>query len=326
MRRWARRQPKVLLVVVVCAFFIVLYVGIRLLILFDWPALPVSFHQLFNSTPRGGMQDLTTVSAAKQLILLAGQSNMAGRGLLAQAPSYLVQSPFSDKEDLNFHGADRVFRWTMADEWEVAREPLHWDVDTSKPGGIGPGFVFTLHLRTLLHGKGSESPLLGPVGVIPCAQGNTRIEQWKPGRGFYYERMLSRTKAALGSHPQNNLAMLLWYQGESDAIEADDAQKYAERFRHMLTSFREAIGRPDLPVVMVLPYVDAPHRMPLIADVREQQKTLLGTIPNLIQVDSKGLPLHQDNIHLSTDAQLQLGQRMAAAYLDARFDQFVHDI
>jgi hypothetical protein len=63
------------------------------------------------------------------LYLLAGQSNMAGRGKV-------------EGQDMQTH--PRVYVLNQGNEWELAKDPLHFD----KPGivGVGPGI-----------GKGSAS-------------------------------------------------------------------------------------------------------------------------------------------------------------------------
>lgn len=52
---------------------------------------------------------------------------------------------------------------------------------------------------------------------------------------------------------------------------------------------------------------------PYVEKVREAQKGI--TLPNVIWVDAKGLPLNPDRLHLTTRAQVQLGKMLADAYL-----------
>lgn len=47
--------------------------------------------------------------------------------------------------------------------------------------------------------------------------------------------------------------------------------------------------------------------------VREAQKAI--DLPNVVCVDAKGLELKEDNLHLTTDAQVELGHMLADAYL-----------
>lgn len=51
----------------------------------------------------------------------------------------------------------------------------------------------------------------------------------------------------------------------------------------------------------------------MIEKVREAQLGI--DLPNVVCVDAKGLPLNDDNLHLSTEAQVLLGQKLADAYI-----------
>lgn len=50
--------------------------------------------------------------------------------------------------------------------------------------------------------------------------------------------------------------------------------------------------------------------------VEEIRKIQLGIdLPNVVTVDAKGLELKEDNLHLTTEAQVRLGLHLAQAYL-----------
>ena len=85
------------------------------------------------------------------------------------------------------------------------------------------------------------------MGLLPCAVGATAIEHWVPG-GALFEHMIQRVNAAreatqgsfapekrLSSHskkrgrvggPAGRRTVLLFYQGESDAVDELLARKY----------------------------------------------------------------------------------------------------
>jgi Carbohydrate esterase, sialic acid-specific acetylesterase len=69
--------------------------------------------------------------AHKHVFILAGQSNMAGRGPLSSYNLYDEYEPHLSVLRLN--------RWL---HWETAREPMHYDIDVNKTCGMGPGLVF----------------------------------------------------------------------------------------------------------------------------------------------------------------------------------------
>lgn len=50
-----------------------------------------------------------------------------------------------------------------------------------------------------------------------------------------------------------------------------------------------------------------------IEEIREIQKAI--DVENVACVDAKGLELKEDNLHLTTDACVELGQMLAHAYL-----------
>lgn len=64
--------------------------------------------------------------------------------------------------------------------------------------------------------------------------------------------------------------------------------------------------------IYVLQVALASGEGPYIEKVREAQKGV--TVPNVILVDAKGLPLNPDHLHLTTKAQVQLGKMLADAY------------
>lgn len=53
---------------------------------------------------------------------------------------------------------------------------------------------------------------------------------------------------------------------------------------------------------------------PYLEEVREAQLGL--KLSNVVTVDAKGLPLQPDRLHLTAEAQVQLGKMLAQAYLD----------
>lgn len=167
------------------------------------------------------------------LFLLIGQSNMAGRGMV-------------EAEDLV--GDPRIAVFNRNRQWEVAREPLHWD----RPGfnGVGPGLAFARALLPLL-------PDDAVIGLIPAAQGGTPISQWErsySGSATYYDgqylyhHALSR---AVEAAQAGTLAGILWNQGENDAsaAENDGGNSYRTRLHRLIADLRSDLNVADLPFI-----------------------------------------------------------------------------
>uniref|UniRef100_A0A0A9AY55 Sialate O-acetylesterase domain-containing protein n=1 Tax=Arundo donax TaxID=35708 RepID=A0A0A9AY55_ARUDO len=173
------------------------------------------------------------------VFILAGQSNMGGRGGATSGtwdgvvPPQCAPSP-------------RILRLSPALRWEEAREPLHAGIDLHNVLGVGPGMPFA---HAVLHSHAFPPGTV--VGLVPCAQGATPITAWSRGTQLY-QRMLTRTRAALADCAgQGKLAALLWYQGEADTIRREDAQLYTRRMETFLRDVRRDLDMPDLLVIQV---------------------------------------------------------------------------
>lgn len=247
------------------------------------------------------------------LWLLAGQSNMEGRG-------YLVEAVAPDP---------RVHSFDMRDHWLVGEEPLHTRVDSVDPvywflnekkvkapytperverynrqrdRGTGLGLPFALEM---LRRTGV------PVGVIPCALGGTSMDEWSPdlkhkGGESLYGATLRRVRAA-GS----KLKGVVWYQGESDASRKQ-APLFQGKFERFVAALRQDLAAPGLPFY----YVQAGRCVTAedIGDqwnmVQEAQRTAEAKIPRSGMVAAVDLEL-VDSAHADAASLKRLGLRLA---------------
>ncbi|KAK1677091.1 hypothetical protein QYE76_037939 [Lolium multiflorum] len=241
----------------------------------------------------------------KLLFLLAGQSNMAGRG----APPAPLPAPYLPHPRLLRLAADR--------RWVAASPPLHADIDTHKTCGLGPAMPFAHRVLLSDPAPSSLSEPTAPssasspvvLGLVPCAVGGTRIWMWARGQPLY-EAAVARTRAAVADGG-GALGAVLWFQGESDTVEADDARSYGGKMERLVADLRADLGLPSLLVIQVGLASGEGNYTDI---VREAQQNV--NLPNVIYVDAMGLPLSDDQLHLSTEAQLQLGEMLAQAYLE----------
>uniref|UniRef100_A0A0D9W1L7 Sialate O-acetylesterase domain-containing protein n=1 Tax=Leersia perrieri TaxID=77586 RepID=A0A0D9W1L7_9ORYZ len=228
------------------------------------------------------------------IFLLAGQSNMGGRGGATKGPWDGVVPP-------ECAPSPRILRLSPDLHWEEAHEPLHAGIDVHNVLGVGPGMAFA---HTLL----SSSSTSGVIGLVPCAQGGTPIANWSRGTDLY-DRMVTRARAATAATGAS-LGALLWYQGEADTIRREDAEVYAGRMEAMVRDVRRDLHMPDLLVIQV---GIATGQGKFVDLVREAQRKV--RLPRLRYVDAKGLPIANDYTHLTTPAQVRLGKMLAKAYL-----------
>ncbi|XP_010688553.2 probable carbohydrate esterase At4g34215 [Beta vulgaris subsp. vulgaris] len=234
-----------------------------------------------------------TRSSDKTIILLAGQSNMAGRGgVINERWDGLVPDQYG--------ATPSILRLNAKHQWVVATEPLHRDIDTYHTCGVGPGM-------SLAHTVVRRALSIGTVGLVPCAVGGTNISQWSRG-SHLYNQLLKRAWASL--RDGGTIQALVWYQGESDTLFKQTAEAYKRRLLQFFLDFRTDLQSPMLPIIQVA-ITSGEGRF--IEEVRQAQMEV--DLLNFETVDAKGLPLEPDNLHLTTPAQVQLGEKLAHTFL-----------
>ncbi|XP_027939709.1 probable carbohydrate esterase At4g34215 isoform X2 [Vigna unguiculata] len=220
---------------------------------------------------RGGLG-----AVSRDIFVLAGQSNMAGRG-------GVVGGKWDGKVPAECGPSPWIWRLSAGLEWEEAREPLHADIDVTKTCGVGPGMAFA---NEVLRARGG-----GVVGLVPCAVGGTKIGEWSRGSRLYDE-LVKRAKRAMGL---GRIRGLLWYQGESDTVREKDSESYKDKMEKLILDLRSDLHLPSLLVIQV---ALASGEGKFIEKVRRAQMEI--KMDNVKCVDAKGLSLKADKLHLTT--------------------------
>lgn len=239
------------------------------------------------------------------LFILAGQSNMSGRGELSELPPTHNSHP-------------RAFVFANDYQWKPASEPIdnafsqRDKVSMDKNAGVSPAMEFAI---TLLN----QNPDLF-IGFVPCAKGGTVIGQWQRNlsTNSLYGSCLQRAKEAM---KEGELAAILFSQGESDARDplkhpnpAPSAENWGEMFTNMINDFRMDIGIANLPII----YAQiGSHKAPKLFTkwdiVRQQQQSL--SLPNVDMIKTDDFSL-KDYVHYTTKSYMKMGQRYAEKYKD----------
>ncbi|KAL8230936.1 hypothetical protein R6Q57_000714 [Mikania cordata] len=230
--------------------------------------------------------------AGKTIFLLAGQSNMAGRGGVINDKWDGYVPPQSSPNP-------SILRLSADFNWQPATEPLHRDIDYLRACGVGPGMAFANSILRL-------DSSIGVIGLVPCAVGGTNITEWARG-GHLYDQLIRRANAALVGG--GSIKGLLWYQGESDTVSREDAESYKRRSEMFFDHVRSDLLLPALPIIQV---AIASGIGSFVDEVREAQLGMW--LVNLRTVDAKGLGLEPDRLHLNTSSQVKLGEMLAQAF------------
>jgi len=259
------------------------------------------------------IQDKSGAVAEKMMIdnvlvgdlwVLAGQSNMAGYGLVKKArkPMPMVRAFYMNE------------RWDVAKDPinvpQHAVDPVHAYIDggvvnpPSLHTGTGPGVAFAQEMYAITG---------VPQGVIASAHGGTSMAQWnpaikdQPGKSLY-GAMLKRLQLNGG-----RAAGIVWYQGCSDTTSVAEPF-YTENMEEFVRASRKDFNDPKLPFVAVQ-ISRVCGRMTTAKywnAIQEQQRRLPRKIKNLAVVSAIDLSL-DDPIHISGEDAHRVGTRCARA-------------
>lgn len=275
---------------------------------------------LSTATAQSGEAHASPDTSEMDIWVCAGQSNMAGGGLLTGK-----SKPENGVMLFNMDGiwipaaepVNRIFSATapairdrlIAGFGQEAYNRLAEQEKKQPFGGVGPALFFAKHL---VKNTGRK------IGLVPCALGSTSMADWSPalkskGEGSLYGNMLARIAQVGGK-----IKGLLWYQGEGETGPGLQAP-FEKTWLNFVDSVRRDTGIPDLPIlyVQISRYcIDlAPDYGLAWEAIRETQRTAPYKRGNLFVIPAIDLPL-DDLIHIGTEGHARLGRRMAEVALD----------
>jgi hypothetical protein len=208
---------------------------------------------------------------------------MAGRGIV---------------EPQDTIGNNSILCLNKEGDWEIAKEPLHFDKSVA---GVGPGLAFA---REMLIGNDSIV-----IGLIPCAAGGSGIEYWlkdlfwEQTSTFPYNNALLRAKLAM---KDGTLKGILWHQGEADCSPVQ-LKQYKENLITLIQKIRKDLNTPDLPFIAgELPYFN-----PCSKDFNSNLHEIKNLILFFDVVSAEKLSSLPDKIHLDAASAREIGKRYA---------------
>ena len=153
------------------------------------------------------------------------------------------------------------------------------------------------------------------VGLIPCADGGTSINQWMPGQALYDHAVMMARLAMRSS----TLGGILWHQGESDCGSDEALIAHGEKFRKFICSLRKDLNADGVPLIIGELAEDIIEDWGLgnrPAKMNSAYKELAGELPCSAVASSAGLQLKPDGIHFNSKSLREFGERYAEKYLD----------
>jgi len=226
---------------------------------------------------------------ARDIYLLIGQSNMAGR------------APFTTEEAV---AIPRCYLLNNEDVWEPARNPLNRYSSVRKGLGsqkMNPGYGF---VKAILEKNKDIS-----IGLVVNAKGGTAIEEWKKGTDFYKEAL----RRVVMAQKSGTLKGILWHQGEGNS---KNPEGYLDKLKTLIVDLRKDLGIADLPFIAgQINNVE----VGAIA-INDQIAMLPGTVKATGYASSEGLTT-MDRWHFNAESMKLLGERYAEEMLKVQVEQ-----
>jgi len=224
------------------------------------------------------------------VFILAGQSNMAGRGFVEP------QDTIPDKRILSVNSNQQIV---------IAKEPLHFYEPTRTGLDCGLSFGKTL----LKHIPDSISIL-----ILPTAIGGSSIQQWLGDSTYRKVKLISnfREKVETGKK-YGQIKAILWHQGESDA-NAEDIPVYKDKLSKLFNLFRTYIDNDCLPVLIgeLGTYSPKNNDWQMINKAIREYSLIDN---NTAIISTSDLKQKGDNEHFNSEGQRTMGQRFAEEYI-----------
>ncbi len=153
------------------------------------------------------------------------------------------------------------------------------------------------------------------VGIIPCADGGTCLDQWQVG-SLLYDNAVNCAKLAMRT---SHIVAVLWHQGESDC-HSHRAPFYEEKCRKIMESLRKDLSLGDVPLIMgglgdyLVNYKGGTPCEQFYKQINASIEALSKKLPKCAYVSAEGLTPNSDNLHFNTSSLYEFGRRYYAAF------------
>ncbi len=234
----------------------------------------------------------TSESDEVWVFIMAGQSNMAGRGEVEAQDQ--ITNP-------------RIIALDSSNQWVLAKEPLHYYEPSRR--GLDCGLSFA---RNVL----KHIPEEASIAILPCAVGGSTVEQWLGDSLHRNVNLLSnfKNKVAIGKS-KGIIKGIIWHQGEGNT-KANLIPEYQDRISTLFSNFREIVGNEKLPIILgELGSFEIP----------EEEKLRYQSINHIMHVYANGDPYSEviatedlddkgDELHFNSSSLRIMGERYAKKF------------
>lgn len=230
------------------------------------------------------------------VFVMAGQSNMAGRGIVEAQDTLTDARILTVNKDLNL---------------EIAQEPLHFYEPSL--AGLDAGHSFAKKLK-------AHIPKNIKIVLLPCIVGGSSISQWVGDSIHRNVKLYSNFKKRVTySKTIGTVKGVLWHQGESDAHD-NSLPQYQSQLELLFQKFRKEVGIKNLPIIVgeLGEFAEPEERNLNWKLLNEILHKMAKNDAHLYIVSSKGLKSNPDKIHFNSEAQRELGLRYTNQFLNIK--------
>lgn len=226
------------------------------------------------------------------VFVLAGQSNMAGRGLVE--PADTIPDP-------------KIFTINASGDILVAKEPLHF----YEPALTGLDCGLSFGKELLKHIPDSISVLL-----IPTAVGGSSVAQWINDSTYRNVSLLSnfREKIEIGK-THGTIKGILWHQGETDASTPENIEIHDSQLQRLFSLFRDEVNNESLPILI--------GELGSFSKTSDSWQAINSKIAAYVQTDpfaylikTGDLKHKGDFVHFDSEGQREMGKRFALKFAE----------
>lgn len=264
------------------------------------------------SLPLAALLFFSAAGAARatnyDVYLLAGQSNMDGRGLTSDLTGSLASYAAPDPGvELYYDNPAAPASYTPG--WVPLQPGYSVPSSTlaSVPSGdFGPELGFG-------HAMQANEPAGSTVALIKVSDGGTSlVTDWNPSNpNGLFDLLISDAQSAMASlaTPGNTVTLkgMIWHQGESDASESE--HQYQDELVNFINSVRTSLSDPTMPFVIGEVYDNGARDS--IIEAQEAVAAIPGYDTGF--ASSAGLVTSDNGTHFDASSQILLGQRFAAS-------------
>ena len=222
-----------------------------------------------------------TATAKTHFYLMAGQSNMMGKGKTARLPATYKKTP----ANIQFFYQGRPRKLAQF---------AFFGPEVSFAHAIARAYPNDTHI------------------IIKYVATGSSIRQWLPGQRLYQGLLKQLQLMKLPEDAQ--LEAVVWMQGEKDARQRQTAMQYESNLKHFIKALRNDLNAPQSDFIMgKINPDDKAFAMKKI--VQQAQNNIQQTLPHTTVISTRGLGKIFDHVHYDAKGQIELGKRFARAYV-----------